>query len=131
MARQIDPRTAVSTITGQWESFIDTVNETAERTLRDSGERLKTRAMALVPVKTGALRASAVLDTARDADGAEMAVSFGGGSVDYAVRVHEDLQSNRETGISGFLRVAGEQVQGEIDGTIADGMKKAAKEGNF
>ena len=131
MARQIDPRTAVSALTGQWESFIKTVNATAEKTLRVSGERLKAKAMSLAPVKTGALRASAVLDTVVDADGAEMAVSFGGGSVDYAVRVHEDLQSSRESGVAGFLRIAGDELRGEIDRAMAEGMKNAVKESNF
>lgn len=131
MAGTIDPRVAVSVLTSQWEKFVNTVNTEAEKALAEGGERIKRAAVLLTPVKTGALRASARVDNAKDENGAEMAVSFGGGAVNYAVRVHEDLTMNHPTGQAGFLRIAAEQTQAQMDQAVASGLKKAARKDSF
>lgn len=131
MARQINPKEAVSVMTAQWETFVKTVNIAAEKALVESGERIKRSAVLLTPVQTGALRASARVTSAKDENGAEMAVSFGGGVVTYAIRVHEDLTRDHPTGQAGFLRIAADQSQAQTDQTIANGLKGAAKEDSF
>lgn len=131
MARQIAPNEAVSVMTAQWERFVKAVNTEAEKALAESGERVKRSAVLLAPVQTGALRASARVETAKDDTGAEMAVSFGGGAVTYAVRVHEDLTQDHPTGQAGFLRIAADQSQAQVDQTITTSLKNAAKEDSF
>ena len=47
------------------------------------------RAKTLVPVKSGRLKVSGKLVEKRSVSGTEFEISFGGGEVDYALKVHE------------------------------------------
>ena len=67
----------------------DALNEGAEVVLED--------AKSLVPVKTGALRDSGRIEPGLG-DLPSVTIAFGGDGVDYALRVHEDLEMRHPNG---------------------------------
>ena len=70
------------------------INEMVKRTVEEVVEKVFAESQILVPVHTGALRASGQIVKEMGLDDAEVAtfVTYGGGAVDYAVKVHEDLE---------------------------------------
>jgi hypothetical protein len=68
-------------------------------------ERLMTMAKMLTPVDTGALRSSGRVEGPINVSshGATFVLAYGGVALDYALRVHEDLQMHHDVGQAKFL----------------------------
>jgi len=70
------------------------INAMLTRTVQDVIEKVFAESQILVPVNTGALKASGeIVNETASMDGAFIGayVTYGNGAVDYAVKVHEDL----------------------------------------
>ena len=61
-------------------------------------QRIFQRSKELVPVRTGALRDSAVIESGIRGGMPTANITYGGGSVDYALKVHEDLSMRHPNG---------------------------------
>ena len=73
------------------------LDATLMRVMEETMQRVYAESQELVPVDTGALRDSArIIKTGGSIAGGlpEVLVVYGGGSVDYAVIVHEDLEAH-------------------------------------
>lgn len=71
------------------------INEMVKRTVDEVVEKVFAESQILVPVNTGALKASGQIikePTNAAGDFTSSYVTYGGGGVDYAVKVHEDLE---------------------------------------
>lgn len=77
---------------------------TVARAMREEAEIEMTEAKKRTPVKTGALRASGTV-VGPEHEGSDVVVRmhFGNASVDYAFKVHEDLESFHRNGQAKFL----------------------------
>lgn len=61
-------------------------------------QKIFQRSKELVPVRTGALRDSAVVESGIRGGMPTANITYGGGSVDYALKVHEDLDMQHPNG---------------------------------
>jgi len=71
------------------------INAMLKRTVDDVTEKVFAQSQILVPVNTGALKASGQIvkePTTGDGEFVGSYVTYGNGTVNYAVKVHEDLQ---------------------------------------
>ncbi len=95
------------------------------RQLLLEGEGIMAQAKELVPVDTGALRASGhVVGPIRRGVQITFELVFGGPAVKYAVKVHEDLAAFHKTGIAKYLEVPFNAAKHGMMERIARGMKK-------
>lgn len=68
----------------------DALNEVAQQILERSQD--------LVPVRTGALRDSGYITSGDQGGYPSVTITYGGGDVDYAYKVHEDLEMRHPNG---------------------------------
>lgn len=74
-------------------------NDVAASAIREGAEVVRLTSQVNVPIDTGALHDSHVLtDTERTANTATVRVEAGGPTVEYAIRVHEDLNMRHPRG---------------------------------
>lgn len=94
--------------------------------LNDAAERVLAASQELVPVDTGALRASGTVILAHETENGEIraGVSYGGDAKLYAVLVHEDLSLHHEAGQAKFLEAPFLAAQSNI----IQGLERAIKE---
>lgn len=83
--------------------FDPIARDIAIRVLQAEAERIMTISKGLVPVDTGALRASGVAGVNVEGGKVSMVLSYGGPAVDYAVIVHEDLSAYHPNGQAKYL----------------------------
>ena len=71
------------------------INDMVKQTVDEVVEKVFAESQILVPVDTGALKASGQVvkePQTLDGDFVSSYVTYGGGGVDYAVKIHEDLE---------------------------------------
>lgn len=116
------------------------MNEAAqvnEQVAREAGELILKKALPLTPIKTGALRESGRVEVGESRAGnTTVEVTFGGGSVDYAVFVHEDMPRGVEktytaagTGPKYLQRGAAEALN-EVERLIKQRLSTVARKGS-
>jgi hypothetical protein len=72
------------------------LDDAAKRALADTAVKVLLDSQELVPVDTGALKASGAISEVKETnDGYEVVISY---NTDYAARVHEDLDANHPHG---------------------------------
>lgn len=91
-------------VTAGLQALPDAVAGALQRGLEDEAGTIMEAAIDQVPVDTGALRDSGRIERPQ-ASGREVTIAFGfgGGDVDYAVYVHEDLQATHTNGKAKYL----------------------------
>jgi hypothetical protein len=112
------------------ERAIDGIDEVAQRVFEENAQVIFEASQDLVPVRTGALKASGEVVTA-DPNGKYpiyVAISYGGGSVDYAWKVHEDLQANHpHGGQAKFVEIPIEEqlpeLKSQLDAAVREFLK--------
>jgi hypothetical protein len=104
----------------------------AERAPQVVGEAMRaeyeiemTEAKRRTPVDTGALRSSGhVTGPRREGNTIEVSLNFGGPSVDYALKVHEDLESFHRVGQAKFLERVLDESAPFIPARVAERVRR-------
>lgn len=88
------------------------------------GEEIMTESKRLVPVLTGALRASGhVLPVEDTPTGVRLTLAYGNSAVQYAIYVHERVELRHPVGMARFLAVPAEIAADGMAGRIAAGIR--------
>lgn len=87
--------------------------------LRAEGELIMTEAKRRTPVLTGVLRGSGHVTGPEPGATIEVRLAFGGPAADYAVYVHENMQSFHHVGQAKFLESAVLEAAPRLAGNIA------------
>ncbi len=100
--------------------------------LMEMGEEIVTQTTPLVPEDTGALKESWAITTDPSSDNPKVVVSYGGdgrkGFVNYAVRIHEDMQMFHESPTQAkFLSAGAELAKSNFEAIMAKHVRKALK----
>ena len=122
------------------EAFVKTIRALGDASPRFAGialfreaERIMTKAKALTPVLTGALRASGqVVPPEMHGDRVRVTMGFGNSAVGYAVHVHENLQARHPVGQAKFLEQPFNEAMSDMDDRLAlvirDEIARAARQ---
>ncbi len=88
------------------------------------GEEIMAESKRLVPVLTGALRASGhVLPVEDTPNGVKLTLAYGNSAVQYAIYVHERVELRHPVGMARFLAVPAEIAAEGMAGRIAAGIR--------
>ena len=103
------------------------IPEVVQKVFEDNAQIIYENSQPLVPVLTGRLRDSGEVLT-KDPEGREemyASISYGGGLVDYAVKVHEDLQMHHpHGGQAKFLEIPFEEQVPEITSQLSEAINQ-------
>lgn len=91
----------IDAVVARMERMPENVRLSALRAAYYQSQRTLTKAKGYTPVDTGKLRSSGRVEI-----GEYIEIIFGGGGVDYAVKVHEDMSVRHKTGQAKFLERA-------------------------
>lgn len=104
----------------------------AAKALRNEAQEVLAKSRDLVPVDTGALKASGrvrpEVGVYEVGGSMEVQITYGGTAVDYAVYVHENLFSNHVHGQSKYLEIPLIQQAYGLAGRIADKVERTMKD---
>jgi hypothetical protein len=101
----------------------------AGRAIYEEATDIINEAVGLTPVDTGALRASAHVNSpSYSTGGVEVILGFGGASAPYALYVHENLEAHHPVGQAKFLETPVEQHIPGMVNRIADETDRMLKE---
>lgn len=100
------------------------IREALVQEVAREGEEIMTESKQLVPVLTGALRASGhVLPVAQTPSGVRLTLAYGNSAVKYAIYVHERVELRHPVGMARFLAVPAEIAAEGMAGRIAAGIR--------
>ena len=100
------------------------VREALVQEIAREGEEIMAESKRLVPVLTGALRASGhVLPVEDTPHGVKLTLAYGNSAVKYAIYVHERVELRHPVGMARFLAVPVEIAADGMAGRIAAGIR--------
>lgn len=127
----------LNSILTDYKRFIGVVDEEAERIMQGAAEIVLRYTIPLTPLATGALRESGKAEARRYPKGWAGVVSFGGaenpvtptsnapeGVVNYAIKVHEDLERTYNVGGPKYLEQGGQMALHEVDMFVVGELRK-------
>lgn len=117
-------------VTGLKDGFASLKENEIKAALIEMGDEIVKHTTPLVPVKTGALRDSHEVTPDINVSNPKVNVSYGNAFVDYAVRVHEDMDVPHEnpTGAQAkFLSTGAELAKSNFEAIMAKHLRKAIK----
>ena len=103
------------------------IPKVVQKVFENNAQIIYENSQPLVPVLTGRLRDSGEVLTKDPENNEEMyaSISYGGGLVNYAVRVHEDLQLNHpHGGQAKFLEIPFEEQVPEITSQLSEAINQ-------
>jgi hypothetical protein len=104
----------------------DRANFELSKALFQEAEKVMAVSKEYVPVDTGALRSSGhVQQPSVNGNVAEVTMSYGGPSVDYAVIVHEDLNAHHPHGVSKYLETPLNAALPQLDENLSKALQTA------
>lgn len=128
---------AINLILTDYKRFMEITKKAARPIFKEAGEIILEETLPLVPVQYGSLRESGRVKVEDHGRGLTVNVSFGGdlarvrpspnaptGIVDYAVIVHEDLNTPRQNGQAKFLEVGAMRARDRVEKHIITRLKE-------
>jgi hypothetical protein len=121
-----DAKRAMKDVETRLNETITETEDATEEALKEIGQRIFDRSQHLVPVDTGALKASGYVETETTPDGFEVRIGYAmGDDPPYANFVHEDLTKHHDAPTQAkFLEQAGNEVARVVPAIVAKHIKK-------
>lgn len=114
--RQGDAKKALGDVSKRVETAVTATGEAVEDALKKHADKILARSQELVPVDTGALKASGFAEVERNGDEIVAQVCYSSnGSVPYATFVHELPNAHTPPTQRKFLETAAQEVAGDIE----------------